>query len=167
MLREIQARRSIRKYINEPISSEKIESLLRAAMQAPSARNSQPWEFIVTTSTKILEKIPKFHPYASMVPGAGAAVLVCGNTKLQKETAYILQDCSAAIQNLLLEAVHQELGAVWLGVYPREERMKGMIELFNLPDHIIPVALISIGIPAEVPEPEDRFRKEIIHFDCW
>lgn len=167
MLREIQARRSIRKYRDEPIPSEKIESLLRAAMQAPSARNSQPWEFIVTTDINILEKIPEFHPYASMVPGAGAAVLVCGNTKLQKETAYILQDCSAAIQNLLLEAVHQELGAVWLGIYPRGKRMNGVKELFGIPDYIIPVALISIGIPAEVPEPEDRFKKEKIHLDCW
>ncbi len=167
MLREIRIRRSVREYRDEPIPSDKIESLLRAAMQAPSARNCQPWEFVVITQQQLLNKIPEFHPYSKMVPNAGAAILVCGNAKLQSEPGYIVQDCSAAVQNLLLEAVHQNLGAVWLGVYPREERTKGMIELFDLPDHIIPVALISIGVPAEDPEPEDRFRKEKIHFDCW
>ena len=167
MLKEIQIRRSVRKYGDTHIPDDKLESLLRAAMQAPSARNCQPWEFVVITQRALLNEIPEFHPYSKMVANAGAAILVCGNTKLQSEPGYIVQDCSAAVQNLLLEAVHQNLGAVWLGVYPREERMKGMIELFDLPDHIIPVALISIGVPAEVPEPEDRFRKEKIHFDCW
>ncbi|MCD4848652.1 MAG: nitroreductase family protein [Candidatus Aegiribacteria sp.] len=167
MLKEIQIRRSVRKYRDEQIPTDKLESLLRAAMQAPSARNCQPWEFVVITQRALLKKIPEFHPYSKMVPNAGAAILVCGNTRLQSEPGYIVQDCSAAVQNLLLEAVHQNLGAVWLGVYPREERMKGMTELFDLPEHIIPVALISIGVPAEVPEPEDRFRKEKIHFQEW
>ena len=167
MLNEIKTRRSVRKYRDGQIPAEKLESLLRAAMQAPSARNCQPWEFVVITQRALLNRIPEFHPYSKMVPNAGAAILVCGNTRLQSETGYIVQDCSAAVQNLLLEAVHQNRGAVWLGVYPREERMKGMIEMFDLPDDIIPVALISIGVPAEVPKPEDRFRTEKIHFDCW
>ncbi|MEA3265779.1 MAG: nitroreductase family protein, partial [Candidatus Fermentibacteria bacterium] len=149
MLDAIRERRSIRKYQNKPVPAEKLETLLRAAMQAPSARNTQPWEFVITEDRDILSRIPDFHPYAGMVPSAGAAILVCGNRELQGEISYILEDCSAAIQNILLEAVNQDIGAVWLGVYPREDRIQGMINLFNLPAHIVPIALISLGFPAE------------------
>lgn len=167
MLKEIRLRRSIRKYENRPIPDDILESLLRAAMQAPSARNLQPWEFVVTRERDILRRIPDYHPYSSMVPGAGAAILVCGNTELQDEPGYIAQDCSAAVQNLLLEVVNQGLGAVWLGVFPRKERMEGMTELFSLPGHIIPVALVSVGYPAENPGTEDRFVPQKVHYDRW
>ncbi len=167
MLEEIRKRRSVRKYEDKPVSDEKIEQLLRAAMQAPSARNLQPWEFIVLKDKKTLAIIPEFHPYSAMVPSAGAAILVCGNMKRQSHIGYIVQDCSAAVQNILLEVVNQELGAVWLGIYPREERMQGMKKLFNLPDYIMPVALISIGVPAEHPEFEDRHDGTRIHNEQW
>lgn len=167
MLDAIRERRSIRKYQNKPVPAEKLETLLRAAMQAPSARNTQPWEFVITEDRDILSRIPDFHPYAGMVPSAGAAILVCGNRELQGEISYILEDCSAAIQNILLEAVNQDIGAVWLGVYPREDRIQGMINLFNLPAHIVPIALISLGFPAEKKEFDDRFKKEKIHRNCW
>lgn len=160
-------RRSIRKYKDEPVPDNKIETLLRAAMQAPSARNKQPWEFIVVKKKEILKKIPDFHPYSSMVPSAGVAILVCGNMKHQSHRGYIIQDCSVAVQNMLLEAVNQELGAVWLGIYPREKRMTAMAKLFNLPAHITPVALISIGVPAEQPGDEDRFDSGKIHYNEW
>ncbi len=167
MLQEIMQRRSIRKYENRPIPDDTLETLLRAAMQAPSARNLQPWEFVVVRNRNILERIPDYHPYSSMVPGAGAAILVCGNTELQNDPGYIAQDCSAAVQNLLLEAVHQGLGAVWLGVFPRKERMEGMTDLFRLPGNIIPVALVSVGYPAENPGIEERFAPEKVHYDSW
>ncbi|MBD3277620.1 MAG: nitroreductase family protein [Candidatus Aegiribacteria sp.] len=163
----IRKRRSIRKYQDREISREAMEALLRSAMQAPSARNRQPWEFLVIRDREVLKKIPEYHPYSSMVPDAGAAVLVCGNTDLQEEPGYIAQDCSAAIQNMLLEAVQQGLGAVWLGVFPRKERMEGMTELFKLPANVIPVALISIGYPAEDPEFQDRYIEEKVHRDSW
>lgn len=164
---QIMNRRSIRKYEDKLIPNKKIENILRAAMQAPSARNRQPWEFIVITDKKVLAEIPNYHPYSSMVPSAGAAILVCGNMKLQSHRGYIVQDCSAAVQNILLESVNQELGAVWLGIYPREKRMQGMRELFELPAHIIPIALISIGFPAEQPGLNDRFDNGKISFNKW
>ena len=167
MLEAIRKRRSIRKYRHGEIPEETIEALLRSAMQAPSARNLQPWEFIVVRDRDTLGKIPDYHPYSSMVPGAGAAILVCGNTERQKDPGYIAQDCSAAVQNLLLEAVEQGLGAVWLGVFPRKERIDGMTELFGLPRHIIPVALISVGHPAEEPEYQDRFDAGKVHMEKW
>ncbi len=167
MLEVIRNRRSIRKYQKREIPPETLETLLRAAMQAPSARNLQPWEFIVVQDRDMLAKIPNYHPYSSMVPEAGAAILVCGDTERQNDPGYIAQDCSAAIQNMLLEAVNQGLGAVWLGVFPRKERIDGMTELFALPASVIPMALISIGYPAENPPFQDRFHDERVHMEKW
>ncbi len=167
MLDAIKNRRSIRRYLGEPVAAEKIEALLRSAMQAPTARNLQPWEFVVTTNREIMNRVPEAHPYAQMVPGAAAVILVCGSRKKQPDISYLLVDCAAAVQNILLEAVNQELGAVWLGVYPKEDRVKGITDLFNLPEHIIPVALVSIGVPGEDKGFEDRFKAERVHTDRW
>lgn len=87
--------------------------------------------------------------------------------KKQPDISYLLVDCAAAVQNILLEAVNQELGAVWLGVYPKEDRVKGISELFNLPENIVPVALVSIGVPGEEKVFEDRFKSERVHTDRW
>jgi len=167
MLNEIRIRRSIRKYKDEPVSDERLEALLRSGMQAPSARNLQPWVFVVSRNRELMKRVPEVHPYSSMVPSAGAVILVCGNTEVQPETGYILEDCSASVQNILLEAVNQKLGAVWLGVYPREDRVRGISELFHLPGHIIPVALVSIGVPGEEKDFEDRFDPAKVHIDRW
>ncbi len=167
MLKEIRNRRSIRRYLNEPVSGEQLETLLRSGMQAPSARNLQPWVFIVTRNRELMGRVPEVHPYAGMVPSAGALILVSGNTEIQPEIGYILEDCSASVQNILLEAVHQQLGAVWLGVYPREERVNGISKLFHLPKHIIPVALVSVGVPGEEKDFEDRFDPAKVHTDRW
>jgi len=114
-----------------------------------------------------MRQVPEVHPYAGMVPSAGALILVCGNTEIQPEIGYILEDCSASVQNILLEAVHLQLGAVWLGVYPREERVRGISGLFHLPKHIIPVALLSVGVPGEEKPFEDRFDTAKVHTDRW
>ncbi|MCD4709145.1 MAG: nitroreductase family protein [Candidatus Sabulitectum sp.] len=167
MLEAIRNRRSIRKYAKQAVPPEKLEILLRAAMQAPTARNLQPWEFVVTQNRGIMNRIPEVHPYSQMVRTAGAAILVCGNKKLRNDISYLLEDCSAAVQNILLEAVNQELGAVWLGIYPKEDRVRGISRLFNLPEHIIPIALVSIGIPGETKEFENRYNTGKIHTDCW
>jgi len=167
MLDAIRTRRSIRRYTGRPVSKESIETVLRSAMQAPSARNLQPWEFLVVQDGETLKRIPEFHPYSSMVPDASAAILVCGNTRLQEMPGYLAQDCSAAVENLLLEAAGLGLGAVWLGVYPREERMKAMTDLFELPEDILPMALISVGFPAEKPEFQDRYTEDKVHWENW
>jgi len=167
MLDVIRNRRSIRKYLDEPVSLDKLDTILRAAMQSPTARNLQPWEFVVTREKSIMNKIPSVHPYSQMVPSAGAIILVCGNRKSQEDISYLLEDCSAAVENILLETVNQGLGAVWLGVYPREDRIAGIMKLFRLPEHIVPVALVSIGVPGEEKEFEDRFDAEKVHTDIW
>ncbi len=167
VLEAIFTRRSIRKYTDKPVGEDPVQTLLRAGMQAPSAHNAQPWDFIVLTDRKILKCIQSFHPYSKMLKKAALAILVCGNTALENSSAYVNQDCAAATQNILLAAHGLGLGAVWLGIYPREERVAGMRQLLKIPEAIIPVSLISLGYPEEAKEKTDRFRPERVHFNGW
>jgi len=163
----ILSRRSIRKYTSREVTDAQIEQLLKAAMAAPSAGNEQPWEFVVMKDRTILITIPKFHPYALMLNEASAAILVCGDLQREKFSGYWVQDCSAATENMLLAAVALGLGAVWLGIYPVEERVRGMRKLLNIPETIVPFSLVSIGYPAEQKEPAGRFDASRIHYDTW
>jgi nitroreductase len=160
-------RRSIRKYTNQEISDETIEKLLRAAMAAPSAGNEQPWHFIVIRDRETLNAIPKFHPYSQMLKEAPAAIIVCGDSSLEKFQGYWVQDCSAATQNILLEAQEMGLGSVWLGVYPMEERVNGLKSLLKLPAYVTPLCILPIGYPAESREPADRYDPIRVHADQW
>ena len=160
-------RRSIRHYRGEPVDKSKINELLTAGMYAPSARNEQPWHFVVIEDRRLLEKIMEVHPYASMLSGAAFAILVCGDETLELSKGYWSVDCAASTQNLLLAAHALGLGAVWLGVYPREERQSGIREIFGLPSHIHPFSLISVGYPAEDKPVPDRFREDRIRWNKW
>jgi len=166
-LKAISTRRSIRKFTSQQVSDDFIKTILKAGMQAPSARNFQPWQFVITTERSILDKIPKVHPYAEMMYQATLAILICGDLSLEKSVEYCAINCSAATQNMLLAAHDLGLGAVWLGVYPREERMAGLKKLFAIPDGIVPVSLIACGYAAEELAVEDRFKEERIHKNQW
>ena len=163
----ILSRRSIRKYLPTPVSEHDIHQLLDAAMNAPSSSNGQPWHFVVVSDRKLLDEIPKFHAYSGMLKEAPLAVVVCGDTSLEKTKGVWVQDCSAATQNLLLAARALGLGSVWLGVYPLEERMSGVRALLGLPDRIIPLAIIAVGHPAESKPPANRFNPERVHRNKW
>jgi nitroreductase len=163
----ILTRRSIRKYTDQPVSDEDVTYLLRAAMSAPSANNEQPWHFVVIKDRKLLAEIPKIHPYAQMVPGAQLAIMVCGDLSLDVMNGYWVQDCAAATENILIAAQSKGLGAVWLGVYPREERVRALQQLFGLPEKVLPFALIPVGYPAEQKPPADRFNPNRVHYDRW
>lgn len=164
-IKTIFTRRSIRKYTNKPIPKEIIKELLDAAMHAPTARNIQPWHFVVIDERALLDRLAIVHPYAKMLKEATLAILVCGDKHLQEMDGYIIQDCSAATQNILLAAHANGLGAVWLGMYPREQRMKDIATLVNIPEHIMPVSLISVGYPDETRQKPDRYREDRIHFN--
>lgn len=167
LIEAILNRRSVRKYKNKNIEDDKIMNLLKAAMYAPSARNYQPWHFIVISEREVLDKVPAVHPYAEMIYGAPLAILICGDRKLEPMDEYLAIDCAAAIQNILLTAHDLDLGAVWLGVYHRSERMRGLSELVGLPDNVIPVSLVVVGYPDENIEKPERFKKERIHYNSW
>jgi nitroreductase len=160
-------RRSIRKFTVEPVSREHLDDLLRAGLCAPSARNKQPWHFIVIDERRLLDDIPLFHPYASMILQAPLAIVVCGDLSLESNPGYLVQNCAAATENILITAAGLDLGSVWLGVYPREERMQGLRQLLSLPDHILPVTLIVIGHPDEEKPPRSDFDSSKIKFNKW
>jgi nitroreductase len=156
-LEAIHTRRSIRAFDGKPVPPGQIETLLRAAMAAPSAGNAQPWRFVVVTDRDILDKIPDIHPYASMVRTAPVGILVLGDSSLEKYPGYWVLDCAAAIQNMLVAARATGLGAVWTGVYPTPERVAAFSKMFALPGHITPHSFVVVGHPVKYPDPEDRF----------
>jgi len=161
-------RRSIRKYTGGTIPDRDIESILKAGMFAPSANNKRPWHFIVVNERSMIEKIMKVHPFSAMLSGASHAIVVCGDETLQNGPMYYPLDCSAATQNILLAAHSLGLGAVWLGVYPREERIKEISEIFGLPEHIVPVSIVSVGVPEKISQNiPDRFEPEKIRNNHW
>lgn len=167
-MKEIFERRSVRKYREETIPEEQLSLLLKAAMRAPSAGDERPWEFVVLRDRARMVDVLEFHPFAFALKEADCAVVVCGNTKLQKfPYEYWIQDCSAATENLLLEAVHLGIGAVWMALYPVEERVAGMKELLKLPEEVIPLNIICLGYPSEEAKPADTFQPERIHRESW
>ena len=163
----ILSRRSIRNYTEQPVSDEVLKELLNAAMSAPSAGNAQPWHFIVINEHKILDEIPKFHPYSRMLKKAPVAICVCGDLQREKFEGFWVQDCSAATQNLLIAAQAKGLGAVWLGIYPREDIVDAMRKLLSLPEYVTPLSLVSIGYPAEQKPPVNRYDPSKIHYNQW
>jgi len=166
-LTAIFTRRSVRDFKPDLVSQMDLEDLLKAGMQAPSAKNEQPWHFVVIDDPEVLHAIPQFHPFAQMLKAAPLAILVCSDRNLELKRASWLQDCSAATQNILLAAHAKSLGAVWLGIFPDSDRVRGMKDLLRIPDDVRPVSLIAIGHPALTPEPEDRFNPSRIHHNRW
>jgi nitroreductase len=163
----IMTRRSIRKYTDEQVTDDQITRILSAAMSAPTAGNQQAWEFVVITDRKVLNALPDVHPYARMLHTAPAAILVCGNLETETKEGYYPQDCAAATQNILLAAHALGLGAVWLGVHPRPERVTGVKRLLGIPDHVVPVSLVAIGHPDESHPRVDRYDEKKVHRDTW
>jgi nitroreductase len=164
----ILSRRSTRKYKPEAVPKELMDELLNAAMNAPSAGNEQPWYFIVIQNRKILDEIPKFHPFANCLKESPQAIVVCADLKLLKHPEpWWAQDCSAATENILIAAYAKGLGARWVGVYPIEDRINGMKELLGLPQEIIPVCIVAIGYPAEKTPFESRYQSSRVRYNRW
>jgi len=160
MSHAIETRRSIRKFKPDvPVTREQLDTLLRAAMLAPSACNTRAWEFIAVTRRETLDEIARIHPYAKMCGTATAAIVVVARPQDQPgmPSGYFPQDCGAATQNILLEAVELGLGACWCGVYPKEERMAEMRALFSIPEPSVPFCVIAVGAPDEDPKPRGSF----------
>ena len=157
------ARRSIRKYTNEPVAPEQVRRLLEAAMAAPSANNRQPWHFVVVTERATLDRLAEAHPYGKMLFEATLCIAVCG----EPEHGYWVQDCSAATENLLLAATEMGLGSVWLGVHPQADREHNVRDILGIPPRYSPLALISIGHPAEHKEPRTQYQESRVHRERW
>lgn len=155
MIKEIEARRSIRKYSEKLVTKEEVEDLLKAAMHAPTARNLQEWRFIASVNRKTLDDLAEIPAY-QMLKGASAVIIVMGDTDVNSEE-FCYVDCAAATQNILLEATSKGIGTCWCAIAPREERMKPIADYFKLKENLLPIALISIGYPGEEKGIDDRY----------
>jgi nitroreductase len=167
-LETILTRRSVRKFKSEPIEKSIIEQLLRAAMSAPSAGNAEPWHFIIVDDRKILNEIARTHPHAQMCAEAPLAIITCADPEMEKYKGFFPQDLAAASENILLTARALGLGAVWVGVYPLEDRILEIKKILNLPAMIIPFNIIPIGFTdAEQGAAESRYNPDRIHYNKW
>jgi nitroreductase len=165
LINTIFTRRSIREYTAEAVSEEEIGTMLKAAMAAPSSSNRKPWHFILVTDRKTLDNLAEVHPYGKMLFKAPLCIAVCGDRNISPR--YWVQDCSASTENLLLAAAALGLGAVWLGVHPRESRIGPIRKVLGIPESVVPLNLISIGIPAEEKEPRTQYDEQRVHRKQW
>ena len=138
-----------------------------AAMYAPSAVNKQPWHFIVFEKRETCKAIIEIHKSSEMLAEAQKGIVVCFDSRLQHDEGYGVIDCSAATQNILLAAHALGLGACWVGICPRQNRIDALQKIFNLPENIIPFSVVSLGYPAEIKNQPQRFRTERIHYETW
>lgn len=159
VIEAIRKRRSVRKFKSgATVTDEQVKLILEAAMLAPSACNSRPWEFIVIKDREVLDKIRKVHPYTGMLETASLAIIICALPETQTEpimTEYYPQDCGAATENILLQAVELGLGACWCGVYPKEDRIAEIRNILGTTK--LPFNIIAIGVPDEDPKPRGYY----------
>ena len=163
----ILTRRSVRTYTNKKIPGNLIKQLLETGFSAPSAGNQQPWHFVLIDDVDILNKISEKHKNAWMLKDAKIAILICGDLSLESHKGLWVQDCSAATQNVLLAARALGLGACWVCVYPREQRMDTLKDLLKTPESVIPFALISLGFTEEKQTKKNRYNDSRIHHNKW
>ncbi len=163
------SRRSIRVYETKDVSDDLVRDILQAAMAAPSAVAKDPWDFVVVRDAEMRAKIAEGLPNGKMLAKAPVGIIVCGNQDRahDHQLSYLLQDCSAAIENLLLAVNSLGLGACWLGVHPREERAVHIRGLLNIPETITPIAAVAIGWPAETQPARTRYREDAVHHEKW
>jgi nitroreductase len=168
-LAPILGRRSIRSYENREVPDDIVRALLESAMAAPSAVGRDPWRFVVLRSKEVRAEVAKGLPNGGMLASAGVGFAVCGELAAAhgEQLSYMLQDCSAATENLLLAAHLLGLGAVWLGVHPREDRIAHVRRVLSIPESVTPMACVAAGFPAERKSPRTRFNGQFVHTDKW
>ena len=162
----INKRRSVRQFLDKKVEKEKIESILKAAMQAPSAGNQQPWEFAVVEDKENIEKLSISSPYAKFSNKAPLLIIVYLRNKELKHDAYVQQDLGACIENMLLESTSLNLGSTWMGIYPDKNRVEYIKNLFNLEDTLVPFSIIAFGYPKNKDANKfiDRYDEKRVHY---
>lgn len=168
VLKAIKIRRSVRAYESRPVPDTALNTILEAAMMAPSAANEQPWEFVIIHDKNILTKVGEINQYASYAKKAPLAILVCLNENKEKIKGMGIIDVSMCAQNLMLAARGLGIGSVFTGIYPEKDRIEKFQKLAALPAGVIPIGLIVLGYP-EIPgeHTADRFNQAAIHNDKW
>lgn len=156
-------RTSVRKFAEKPVSDGEVEAVLRAAMQAPSAGDQQPWEFYVVRDQALREELSKASPYAA--PAAVAPVVIASayRTEGLRFPEFAQIDMAIAQENMWLAADELGLGGVWLGIAPVPERMAAVERLLGIPNGLTAFSLFAMGCPARVPPQRDRFDVSRVH----
>ena len=170
VIETIMTRTSVRAFLDKPVTDDTIELLLKAAMAAPSAKNAQPWAFVVIKDRSLLEKLGASLPNAKMTATAPAAVVICGDLDKAlpgEAREYWIQDTAAATENFLLAVHALGLGAVWTGVHPISERIRILKDALKLPGNVEPFCLIPFGWPAAPASVKDKWNPSIVHQDTW
>jgi nitroreductase len=162
-------RRSVRVYSPGSIDDATVKQLLEAAMAAPSAMTKDPWRFVVVRQSQTLRALAAALPGGKMLPSASLAIVVCGDQEaaFEQKLSYLLQDCSAATENLLLGAHALGLGACWVGVHPAEDSMRQLKSLLNLPPTFVPIAAVAIGRPGEKLDARTRYNAGSVRSETW
>lgn len=166
----IMNRTSCRAFADRLITEAQIDTLVRAAMAAPTARNQQPWQIVVVTDRDMLDSIAKECGNIKMAAEAPVAIVLCGDKKIAREKEaeeFWVQDISAASENLLLAAQSMGLGAVWCGIYPIPDRVKFISSLLELPADIIPLNVIPVGYPKDKLQPKDKYDEDRVHYNTY
>lgn len=168
MIEAVRKRRSVRTFTDQPVEPEKLEQILRAGMQAPSAHNTQPWEFLVVTDEADKKAVSEMSPYAKMAAKAPMLIIVCGNRERGLEDgegySWWPEDLAACTENMLLQIAEEGLGGVWLGFYPKKDRVQKVKDHFCLPDHIVPFSVVVLGHGVTDYSGTDRFDPAKIHY---
>ncbi len=171
VLENIHHRKSVRKYTENPVSKEDLLTLVKAGMAAPSAKNIQPWEFIIVSNRAAMDSLAEHLPYAKMLKEAPAAIVPCGNMSYApadgRHPLLWYLDCAMAAQNILLAAEAMGLGAVYTAAYPYEDRMAAVATALSLPQNVLPLCVIPVGYPAGENQPKDKWKEEKVRWEKW
>ena len=162
-------RRSVRKYTETPVTDEQVKQIIRAGMAAPSAKNSREWVFIVLRDPEIYKAFSEVHVNAFAMKTAQAAILVCADLSKEQDPGqgWWIQDCSAAMENMLLEATDLGLGSLWLGVHPKPDRIACLKEVCKLPENIEPLGIVSLGEPTKERPANDRYIEDQVFLNTY
>ena len=176
----IMTRTSIRNFTGDAVREDQLETILKAGMAAPTAMNGQPWRFVVVTDKDRIAEVFGAGPRSAMFTTAGAVIVVCGQAtsmgkpfgqpdapEQEMPNMFWYEDCSAAAENILLAAHALGLGAVWTAGYPGEERTAPIAAALGLPANVKILCVIPLGVPAENPEPKDKWKPDYIHWERW
>ena len=171
-LQTIFSRRSVRDFSDKDISDQDIHTILKAGMSGPSAVNTRPWHFIVVRDEEIIDKMVRINGRAAEpLWHAKVGIMVCGDLDRAFKSApgFWVIDASIACQNMLLAAHDLGIGAVLLGTYPQQEKVMGQIDLFKLPDNIVPHSIIALGYPEDESDIQERdlYDESLVHYDKW